>query len=879
MKTRAFAVLAAAMAATTVCAEQPDKFVRYVEATGTQFVDTGVTGRYNTRIEMQLEWMNIAEQMLLGCGDWSNNTRFYACYCANNDGNIATGQGSYEKVDYYYSKENNHWNSWWEKGRIYDYSIEFTAKDGDGNSTRKISVDGIRFADVTTAAVDTGINLYLFAHNRGSEYSYYSKARIYRMKIWQGTTEGGEQTLARDFIPCMKNNCAGLYDTVSGEIFFSTSNTDLVCDENSNTPDEFVEYVESTGLNYIDTEVIARSGTSAEIDFAILDKTNRRRCILGAEATEYGANSLYLVHAYDHTVSYGYGGIRKTAQRYEVGDRCHITTSLAVGSQTMTCAVNGGEPATISSTNDNASVDAKVPLYLFACNAAGAPARQEQSRVYSLKISQDGVLVRNFKPCLKNGAFALYDEVSGRIFYPRRGLLNGPVRQSSVKAKDVIFVKYIESDGTQTLDTGVRARAGTRAKGEFAWTTTLRELRYEVPRFLEEPVGQHAHAYLGADDPAEWPTFFYMVYAEDQCLAGYYGNGLGNNSVAYSGWAYKDGNKINISAAGTKHSFDASFMKGEQTLEFDGTQVWSLSNDSNFDTGKNLHIFSSGSRYRSAARCYGLEIWQDGEKVRDFKPCIYDGKAMLYDMVTQSVFRPSPDISEEKAGGIVLTGEERPANYVDYVESDGTFFIDTGIVGKSGTKGESKFKVLERGDTGIVGARNDSLGNDYSRFYLFHNYTPGSNNSMGYGYGKYQTIMTAYVATEYEVQSSLLVNAQTVSVNGSQKINNAESKEINTGLNLYLFALNYNGPSAPSKTRIYYLKMWQGDADGSNMRLVRNYKPVKLKNGLVALWDFVEKKAYLPQSITSPYEYKLFPSNCVGPDGDKIVTGMQLIVR
>ena len=71
--------------------------------------------------------------------------------------------------------------------------------------------------------------------------------------------------------------------------------------------------------------------------------------------------------------------------------------------------------------------------------------------------------------------------------------------------------------------------------------------------------------------------------------------------------------------------------------------------------------------------------------------------------------------------------------------------------------------------------------------------------------------------------------------------------------------------------------MYQGDANGSNMRLVRNFKPVRLSNGLVVLWDFVENKAYPAQSTTSPYDYTFF--SAVGPDGEEIKDGMMIIIR
>ena len=364
-----------------------------------------------------------------------------------------------------------------------------------------------------------------------------------------------------------------------------------------------------------------------------------------------------------------------------------------------------------------------------------------------------------------------------------------------------------------------------------------------------------------------------MMYAEDQKVWGGYGNGLGNNSVTYGA-----STSVSMTSAGTKYSFDASFMDGAQTVELDGTQIWSLSNSAEYDTGRNLHVFSSGSRYRSAARCYGLEIWQDGEKVRDFKPCIYQGKAMLYDTVSKCVFRPSPDIPASKTGSIILSGEEKPACYVDYIESDGTIFVDTGVEGRSGTKADAKLQFKENADKGFLDSRKGD-----SRFYLIHN---GANNNVFYiGYGKAQSFSPCAVSTDYTVQSELSVGRQEVTVNGETKWTTGQSTtyinpsdNIDTGYNLYLFAMNQNGsPTYAGAARLYYLKLSQGNADGSNMQVVRNLKPVRLTNGLVVLWDFVEKKAYLPQLVSAPGTYTTFSS--VGADGEAIRDGLMIVVR
>ena len=875
MNTRMIAVLSLA-AAGFAFAETPDKFVRYVESTGSQYVDTGVTGRWNTRVECQVEWMNFADSAFFSAGDYSQDTRLYLCYTYRHGSESSynvlytCAAGKLDEVFYNGSAAR------WEKNRIYDYAAELSATNGEGQTTCRLTVDGLEVWNKASAGLNTGRTFFIFANNRNGSANSYSKTRCYRMKIWQGPENGGDMTLVRDLIPCVKNGRAGLWDAVTGEILYSGTSTGLLCDEDSNTPDEFVEYVESTGVNFVDTEVEARSGTEAEIDLATLHNRTLRKGLLGAITA--GGNYFDLFHSYEAKVSCSYWIRQSTGGGYSNGDRYYIVSSLSAGSQTLTMALHGDTTTnTVFSATDATEIDTGLSLYLFGRNSNGNIADCGIYRLYGLKIRQDGALVRDFRPCLKDGAFALYENVSGRIFYPKRGLLNGPVQSIPVKAKELIFVEYIESSGNETLDTGVRARAGTRAKGEFAWAETLRTKANEENTYLEAPIFRNARAYLGADDPSYWPSYFYMMYVEDRSVWCAYGNGIGNNSVAYGATAYKDSTAVSMSTAGTEYSFDASFMDGEQTIELDGTQVWSLSNDRNYDTGRNLHIFSSGSRYRSAARCYGLEIWQDGNKVRDFKPCIYQGKAMLYDAVSKRVFRPSPDIPASKTGGVILTGDEKPDCYVDYVESDGTIFVDTGVKGRSGTASDMKVRFLETGDIGIASTYNSSLDNNYRRFSLCYNLMKHSN-AIQYGYGLLQTAFTAATGRDYVIETSLSVGSQTFTVDGTRQATNAETKTIDTGLNIWLFAINFdNAPRYYGKTRIYYMKMYQGNADGSNMQLVRNFKPVRLANGLVVLWDFVEKKAYLPQLVSAPGTYAQFP--VVGPDGEAIRDGLVIILR
>ena len=340
-----------------------------------------------------------------------------------------------------------------------------------------------------------------------------------------------------------------------------------------------------------------------------------------------------------------------------------------------------------------------------------------------------------------------------------------------------------------------------------------------------------------------------------------------------------------------KHSFDVTLNNGSQTMKWNDETVISTNITGNVDIGDTLHLFSSSYwRYRSAARCYGLQIWQNGNLVRDFKPCIYENKGMLYDMVTEKLYRPSPDIPVSRTGPIVFTGAEKLSNHVDYVETDGTIFINTGVRGRAGTKADLKMRFLHNADSSFLDTRNDNLGDSVARrFYMWHNYTDHSSNNMGYGYGAWNPLVGTFATnTDYHVVSSLFAGSQSVTINGvaysNTSGNMANTTEVDTALDMYLFACNRltsgganSYPTWASKTRLYWLKIYQGDMNGSNLQLVRDYKPVRLANGLVVLWDFANNEPYLPQSMTAPYDYTTFP--VVGPDGDRFYTGARIIVR
>ena len=861
------ALAAVALSATRASAVTPDKFVRYVEATGSQWVDTGIVGRPGTKAECKVEWMNLADSAFLACGYWSGNKRFYACWCSSTSGNMFTAQGTGDKVNY------NGQDLLFEKKRIYTYTTDFSATDGNNMSTNTVFIDGTKVFSKAYTALDTGTNLYVFANNQFGTAAGFSKTRCYGLKIWQ------DGALVRDFRPCVHEGRAGLYDAKNDQIYYP-SGAELTYDANCDVPDAFIDYVESFGNSYVDTKVTGRSGTAAKMEIVL--KNNYDNALL---ASRDGGNRFYLVHNGGSSKwGYGYGAFSSFGT-FEEDKKYYVDSSLATGSQIIKIGENGPDGATTTCVDATSatSIDTGRSLYLFCCNQSGSALAKQywgKARVYWLQLFQDGELVRDFRPCLKYGQAALYDDVSKTIFYPEGDPL-GYDNSVAADPKKLVFVDYIESDGFTHLDTQVDASSPTRATGEMAWMQ-LRTSSQEKQYFCDQ---YRSYLACGCYNSGSDANRFYLVTetAQKPWI------GYGNNSASF-GSAF---------VAEQKYAFDVSFAAGGQSFALtpDGGTTTTTTRDwSGEATGKGtLYLFAANDAknngkpmYRSAARCYGLTIYQGGaDPVRDFKPCVLDGQAALFDTVSQRVFYPVPAIPAAGNTGAILpeSANSEPEAFLEWVETDGTQFVDIGVVGRAGTTAEflETCRKTSDGEGCLLGARGADAN---SRFYMW---VYGNIWTLGLGYGDAYwrpslsdpdapaSQWAAGYEDCYRINTGDTTHARVIFAAGSQRVlvaTNATdalklvssrtlAADVDTERNLYVFAANVNGtPSMFSKTRLYWLRIWQ---DGVR---VRRCQPVRLKNGLVALWDSVGKKAYLPTTTAGGFA----AFSATGPETDELVT-------
>lgn len=179
--------------------------LKYIESTGTQYVNTGLKPTTTTKVEMDFEFSDYSgSPHTFGSNSSrkSGSNTYYYYYRAyeSNGGFYGSVCGDSLTIASGLIAENI-------QGRI---SLVFDAENKSASingASKAIEVSGSMTSTYTK-------NIYLLCINWNGTASNYSKAKLYSAKIYNGNT------LARDYVPCANpSGEAGLYDLVSGSFY------------------------------------------------------------------------------------------------------------------------------------------------------------------------------------------------------------------------------------------------------------------------------------------------------------------------------------------------------------------------------------------------------------------------------------------------------------------------------------------------------------------------------------------------------------------------------------------------------------------------------------------------------------------------------------
>jgi len=780
--------------------------LEYLESTGTQYINTGIIPTQNTRTKIAFLLTSGTQGEYAGMmgyqnadGSGSSNYRL---------GNVPGRNFQFNGGSSYIVAENT------ERFKYYVADC----------SMNNFIVNGISHSSSGQTWGTASGPIYLFgrysSESSGVLSSTLCSARLYYCKIYENNV------LVRDFIPILDdNNIPCLYDKITYKRFYNigtgTFNYGYKLDKPKGT---ILEYIESTGTQYIDTNYKANDNTSIEmiIKFSTLS-SGPDGFWCSRETSDINSYTLY-----------------KTTNRY-LGRYGANEESISFTPQTDILYTLKQEKnkfyinGVLMAIYPDATFNSPNNLILFALNNASSSNPDVQSfgefKLYQCKIWDGDTLVRNLEPALDyDGIPCLYDWVSQSYFYNKgtgQFLYSYNSSTTSYKStgKKYTQLEYIQSTGTQWIDTGFNVTPNTRL------TMSLQHTSFTVQdRFF----GSYDSSGLFFCSYINGTSEYAFAYQNNE------GNWIDTNKDA------KNNSTLNIDFDGKSKKYKLS---GAVSCSEDLTRYTAT-----LGCKQTLALF--GGKVNSGAiaglakmKLYYCNIYNDGVLVRNFIPVKDEnGVACLFDRISQNFFynAGTGTFTAGPETGITIQTEYQPINYIESTVS-GHQYINTAIQGATKIEMKMKFKKLNPdgsdGNNALIWAENSAAPWNANgiRYALYGSTTEDQRWQIAGGTTFYYNFPN--MDTEYILEGDTSVADDTI--NYSLKINNelvisGSNTAALTSNPLYLFASNQNVfPKQYSIIQLYYCKFWD-----ENNNLIKNLIPVLNYNGQPCLYDTIENKFY-----------------------------------
>ena len=198
-----------------------------------------------------------------------------------------------------------------------------------------------------------------------------------------------------------------------------------------------LEYIESTGTQYIDTGFKPTGNSKLEVTF---QTTQTIGVVIGCD-------SGWLSNGF--MVALNVSSFNTGSNSYSLQDGKKHTVAMESGALT----VDGNNVGSAGS----GSFTGNATVCLFTNNRSGKKDTPTAQKQWGAKLWENGVLQRDFIPCKNaSGTVGMWDDVNS-VFYGNAGtgtFTAGPVLAIAANASEITKLEYIESSGTQYVDSG-----------------------------------------------------------------------------------------------------------------------------------------------------------------------------------------------------------------------------------------------------------------------------------------------------------------------------------------------------------------------------------------------------------------------------------------
>lgn len=172
-----------------------------------------------------------------------------------------------------------------------------------------------------------------------------------------------------------------------------------------------IDYIESTGTQYINTGIIPNQNTRVVLNCVLVDA--KEQFILGSRTSMSATDTYTIVVLSTLGVRTDYGTEKKEISGLTMSDGSYLNID-----KDKNKTVINNKSLTVSAK----SFTGTYPLFLCACNTSGKYEKAACIRIMSCDIYDNGKLVRSYLPKIRNedNVAGLYDGVSG-VFYTNAG--------------------------------------------------------------------------------------------------------------------------------------------------------------------------------------------------------------------------------------------------------------------------------------------------------------------------------------------------------------------------------------------------------------------------------------------------------------------------
>ena len=395
------AVALAAAAGASIVAPMADT---YLEADGTQAIDTGWYASDKTKVVIDFEpnETNVAQYVFGAAG---NGLPLGLSLSDSSFTLQMIGHKNFNPIP---------------KPEKIRYRAIFDCTTATASITKHLATpfeETSSYNGTTIDSVTNDISLAIFSRHT-SGYSSLFSGKLYSMKIFD------DGTLVRDFIPYGFGATTGLYDRVNGKVYGNvrSGGNPFVIGHG----DAYVRGSTSAPV-YVNTDIAPSSNVKVEIDYALMT-TNAKARVFGVTASSDLVVDLH-IHRDGNALRYcmhdaSVDGTNMKNDEYNlvvVDPERHVFTidgmanTVLLTSSIGTITNYAGEVA-------SHTLSTQKPMFIFGAPGSGQlnGANPCDVKVYSMKIWDDvdgqRALLRDFTPRMENGEYGFFDNVSQQFF-------------------------------------------------------------------------------------------------------------------------------------------------------------------------------------------------------------------------------------------------------------------------------------------------------------------------------------------------------------------------------------------------------------------------------------------------------------------------------